>query len=128
MPAPATLLELAKPAPVKPALLLSIAPFTAQNPAWFSSIKMLTFAAEEEPDGMEREEEMTAEDLTTDAAVDEATDERIGVDVDDDDLEEVTGTTLDVTDDTALLHKLPVMMGTSAEPPFFSTCTPNVAL
>ena len=89
---------------------------------------MLTFAAEEDVDGMEREEELTAEDLNTDAAVDEAMDERMGAAVDDDDLEEATGTTLVIADDVAPLHKLPIMMGTSAKPPFFSTCTPNVAL
>ena len=93
---------------------------------------MLTFAAAEDVDGVERAEEMADEDLTTDAAVDEtvdaAMDERIGAAVDDDDLEELTGTTLDMADDAAPLHKLPVIMGTSAEPPFFATCTPSVAL
>jgi hypothetical protein len=132
-PAPATLLEFAKPAPLKPALLLSIVPFTAQNPVWFSSSKILTFAAAEELDTEVCEEELIADEFIGDEATDERMEDVIEEGTDDERREELIGTaldtaTLDGADEVAPLHKLPVSAGISAVPPFFSTCTPMVAL
>lgn len=77
------------------------------------------------------DKELEIEELDLDEeTIDEETDERMEDEIEEDideDREELIGAILDI-DDTVPLHKLPVTAGTSAVPPFFSTCTPNVAL